>query len=377
MNAAYYIQINVMSIIMLLLMFFQFPRKQGIRPTETYIFRLELLAAVVLCLADMFSGILRGQLFTGARVLTEIANSLYIVMMTFSGYLWLIYVNTKLNKATRSSMIFWSLPLVIIVIIAISNPWTNIFFSLGENNIYVRSSGIYFHWLFSWLYILIPTIEIIWILSKEKNRNRKKELMTLLYFFIPPAVAGLIQMSCYGISCFQCGIMISLFIIFIREQNSQILTDVLTGLNNRRGLEKYLDERLSHHENLKLTVLMLDIDNFKQINDQYSHMDGDEALKETAGILKQCCSEAPTRLFICRYGGDEFVIVGHNLKDDYTLKFKERVQQELQIRNQNNQGYSLMLSIGIASGYCNYSKEVEQLFRKADEQMYQEKKKKK
>ena len=212
MNAAYYIQINVMSIIMLLLMFFQFPRKQGIRPTETYIFRLELLAAVVLCLADMFSGILRGQLFTGARVLTEIANSLYIVMMTFSGYLWLIYVNTKLNKATRSSMIFWSLPLVIIVIIAISNPWTNIFFSLGENNIYVRSSGIYFHWLFSWLYILIPTIEIIWILSKEKNRNRKKELMTLLYFFIPPAVASLIQMSCYGISCFQCGIMISLFI---------------------------------------------------------------------------------------------------------------------------------------------------------------------
>ena len=377
MNAAYYIQINVMSIIMLLLMFFQFPRKQGIRPTETYIFRLELLAAVVLCLADMFSGILRGQLFTGARVLTEIANSLYIVMMTFSGYLWLIYVNTKLNKATRSSMIFWSLPLVIIVIIAISNPWTNIFFSLGENNIYVRSSGIYFHWLFSWLYILIPTIEIIWILSKEKNRNRKKELMTLLYFFIPPAVASLIQMSCYGISCFQCGIMISLFIIFIREQNSQILTDVLTGLNNRRGLEKYLDERLSHHENLKLTVLMLDIDNFKQINDQYSHMDGDEALKETTGILKQCCSEAPTRLFICRYGGDEFVIVGHNLKDDYTLKFKERVQQELQIRNQNNQGYSLMLSIGIASGYCNYSKEVEQLFRKADEQMYQEKKKKK
>ena len=374
MSVTYYVQINVMSIILLLLMFFQFPRKHGIRPTETYIFRLELLVAVVLCLADMISGILRGQVFYGSKTLTEIANSLYIVTMTASGYLWMIYVNIKLNKATRSLMIFWSLPLVVIIVIAISNPWTNLFFSLGENNIYVRSPGIYFHWLFSWLYILIPTMEIIWELCKEKNRNRRKELTTLLYFFIPPGIASIIQMSYYGISCFQCGIMISLFIVFIMEQNSQILTDTLTGLNNRRGLTKYLDEYLYHHENSKLTILMLDINNFKQINDQYSHLDGDKALKETSDILKECCSEAPTRLFLCRYGGDEFVIAGHNLKDDYILKFKEQVQQKLQNRNQNKPKYSLTLSIGIAWGFCTHYEDIKKLLQQADEQMYQEKK---
>lgn len=373
MSVVYYVQINAVCIILLLLMFLQLPRKHGIRPTETYIFRMELLAAIVLCLADMFSGILRGKMFYGSRTLTEIANSIYIVMMTVSGYLWMIYVNIKLNKATRSLMIFWSLPLVIIVLIAISNPWTNLFFSLGTNNIYVRSTGIYFHWLFSGLYILIPTIEIVRELFKEKNRNRRKDLTYLLYFFIPPAVASVIQMRYYGISCFQCGIMTSLFIVFILEQNSQILTDTLTGLNNRRGLEKYLDEYLYHHDNSTLTVLMLDIDNFKRINDQYSHLDGDKALRETAGILKQSCSEAPSRLFICRYGGDEFVIAGHNLKDDYVRSFKKQIQQNLQTRNKAPQKYSLMLSIGIASGHCTTRDDIKKILQQADSAMYQEK----
>lgn len=79
-------------------------------------------------------------------------------------------------------------------------------------------------------------------------------------------------------------------------------TDFLTGLNNRRSLFRYLDETLSCPQ---MTVITLDLDNFKQVNDMYGHKEGDRALVETARLLRECFPQD----FIARLGGDEFIIV--------------------------------------------------------------------
>ncbi len=79
-------------------------------------------------------------------------------------------------------------------------------------------------------------------------------------------------------------------------------TDFLTGLNNRRSLFRYLDDKKSCRQ---MTMITLDLDNFKQVNDMYGHKEGDRALVETARLLKECFPED----FIARLGGDEFIIV--------------------------------------------------------------------
>ncbi len=79
-------------------------------------------------------------------------------------------------------------------------------------------------------------------------------------------------------------------------------TDFLTDLNNRRSLFRYLDEKKNCRQ---MTMITLDLDNFKQVNDMYGHQEGDRALVETSRLLKECFPED----FIARLGGDEFIIV--------------------------------------------------------------------
>ena len=87
-----------------------------------------------------------------------------------------------------------------------------------------------------------------------------------------------------------------------------VSSDTLTGLNNRKALENYLSARLQK-QGQQFSVLFCDIDHFKTINDTLGHAKGDLALKQAAEALRQACGRAPEPLFLCRYGGDEFVIL--------------------------------------------------------------------
>lgn len=375
MTTAYYIEINTICIAFLMLMCTQIRKKQGQSSTENSIFFRMFIASIVLCAADMSSGILRGMMFRGAIPLTEICNLIYFVMITTIGYLWTLYVNIKLKRASRKKTVLWSLPLIVIIIIAVTNPWTDILFSLGSYNLYVRSPGIYFHWVINWIYLLVPAFQIIRAVLRERNRNRRRDMSVLLYFIIAPAAAGIIQMLCYGVSCFQAGITISLLIIFMLGQNVQILTDALTRLNNRRGFNNYEEEIVRHEASNNLFILVIDIDDFKQINDKLSHLTGDRALQDAADVLKKVCSERTSKLFLCRYGGDEFVIAGAAKGAEYEERLCRRIHAGFdKLNSEEKNPYKLNVSIGMAKGKCMEVDDVERLLRMADEDMYEEKK---
>ncbi|MCK6456846.1 MAG: GGDEF domain-containing protein [Phycisphaerae bacterium] len=86
------------------------------------------------------------------------------------------------------------------------------------------------------------------------------------------------------------------------------LTDDLTGLANRRRLMEILDELLprAERDQMPVTLLLFDIDDFKQFNDRHGHDAGDEIIRETAQLFASCCRKHD---IVCRYGGDEFVVV--------------------------------------------------------------------
>jgi diguanylate cyclase (GGDEF)-like protein len=100
----------------------------------------------------------------------------------------------------------------------------------------------------------------------------------------------------------------------LRQQSANLMTftevrtDPLTGVHNRRGLDDALGAQLALMSRYKspFSVLMLDIDLFKQVNDQQGHLNGDRLLQELARLFDQCIRETD---IVARYGGEEFVVV--------------------------------------------------------------------
>ena len=121
-----------------------------------------------------------------------------------------------------------------------------------------------------------------------------------------------------------------------------------------------------------MSVLYLDLNNFKQVNDSLGHAAGDELLQEVANRLKQCVRDLDT---VARMGGDEFVVLLENIQlpehaSNMAKKIRSAISQPIKI-----EGCSLCIlpSIGIAL-YPDHGDEAQQLLRHADEAMYFEKK---
>lgn len=154
------------------------------------------------------------------------------------------------------------------------------------------------------------------------------------------------------------------------------LLDALTGLHNRRYLVERMTEefaRAQRHET-DISVLMMDIDHFKAVNDQYGHQFGDIVLKELARILSRNIRHSD---LLARYGGEEFVAVLFETRQPGTLNLAERIRRVVQEQDFSD-GYrhaKITISIGVyvESGARLARKEKghwENLISRADEALY-------
>lgn len=157
----------------------------------------------------------------------------------------------------------------------------------------------------------------------------------------------------------------------LREQS---MTDELTGLLNRRGFinlgQKMLSYAKRHH--LKLTLMMIDVDGFKQINDQYGHGIGDEALKNLGVCLKEAIREHD---LTARLGGDEFVILVIHQNGDPSSKIYKHLKDRIALFNeQNKSSYQLSLSCGNCDFHPSTPSTIEHMLEIADKRLYADKK---
>lgn len=153
-----------------------------------------------------------------------------------------------------------------------------------------------------------------------------------------------------------------------------VITDDLTRLYNHRYFVRRLGEEFKRAKryNGSLSCLMIDLDNFKRINDTYGHQAGDKVLKDVAKVLKKCVRETDV---IARYGGEEFsVILPHSVRED-ALRLAERIR--FAVRNFRFDGIKekemITVSIGVATFPHPEISDIDGLVRKADKAMYKAK----
>ncbi|HLV28357.1 MAG TPA: GGDEF domain-containing protein [Burkholderiaceae bacterium] len=140
---------------------------------------------------------------------------------------------------------------------------------------------------------------------------------------------------------FQLGLMLRLY----REATH----DPLTGLLNRGALRRALDQLVTLETGPRASLLMMDLDHFKRINDTYGHAFGDDVLRHFASILRGTLRSTD---LIARYGGEEFVAVLPNADKDAALKVAERIRQQTEaavLNDYNNTPVHYTVSIGVAT----------------------------
>jgi diguanylate cyclase (GGDEF)-like protein len=156
------------------------------------------------------------------------------------------------------------------------------------------------------------------------------------------------------------------------ELERQAQEDVLTGLFNRRHLETTLATEFAHcrQNRLPLCVAMIDVDHFKQINDRYSHMMGDQVLAQLAMILQNSSRSRDT---VARYGGEEFVIAMPATTETQALVSCERLRQAVENHDWSVFHPELRVTISIGLADDRHVENHEKQLHLADARLYEAK----
>lgn len=158
---------------------------------------------------------------------------------------------------------------------------------------------------------------------------------------------------------------------YFEEIYRMMVTDGLTQIANKRALEDFLDKEVARARRYgrNLSVMMMDIDHFKRINDQFGHLTGDMVLREVAATIRQRIRRE--ELF-ARYGGEEFVIVLPETDISGALEFAETVRGMVEARLMTFEGLHIRItvSIGVAQFDPSSHATPEDLIKSADQNLY-------
>jgi diguanylate cyclase len=160
------------------------------------------------------------------------------------------------------------------------------------------------------------------------------------------------------------------------QLQSITMLDGLTGIKNRRFFDEKIEREWGRaiRNNKPLSLLTIDIDHFKQFNDSYGHLLGDECLKHVARVIQE--SVARPSDAIARYGGEEFVAILPETDIDGALYIGEEIRQAIESRSFESDGetYHLTASIGVACARPIYGDTCQTLISESDRALYQSKK---
>ncbi len=157
------------------------------------------------------------------------------------------------------------------------------------------------------------------------------------------------------------------------ELRQQAIRDPLTNLYNRRYFNQSIRQEVERAKRYghPLSFLMIDIDDFKEVNDRYSHLMGDRILCEMANLLTENIREADTAV---RYGGDEFLIILPETNGE-VIQVEDRIRDEVEKWNRENDLINFPLTLSMGASYLSpdEDRDIEEVLKEADLRMYKDK----
>lgn len=285
--------------------------------------------------------------------------------------LWFLYIINAVSpeRTTKFSRVFVIIVISLNVLLAALSllPGTSIYFEITSTSyergyLYWIQVLIFFAFFSATAFVFFRFIKLI----------RSSERVIFILIFTLPMLGQIAQIFYNMVPFLIISYSFSFMILAMSIQYIHASTDFLTGISNRQSLSMYLHRKInSLSADESFAVIMLDLDNFKMINDTLGHSVGDDTLRMLAHYLKYKCKGNE---FVARFGGDEFIVIT-SITDVAALE--EHINQMrdglTEFANDSFSPYTLTFS----SGYFLYQKdtdlEITELFTVIDDRMFENK----
>lgn len=369
MNLEINIAINLYSIIILLVLCVQAGKSFDMDFLRDRLFICVLYITIFMLIFDVMSRF-DGHPDTVYPVLNAVGNFMVFLMLPVLPSLWLVYVHFQIcheEAKVRRLLTLLGAGCIIYASLFIGSRFHGWLYDIDPNNIYHRGPLFFLNVLIILGFFIVTSVMVF----VNRKRLEKKSYASLLFFALPPCAGVILQTAFYGLSLALNGVVLSIFVVFLNIQSQSIYTDYLTGVNNRKKLDLYLKRKISTSiEGKSFSVILLDINDFKYINDTFGHDVGDNALETATTLLKSCIRNND---FIARFGGDEFCIILDISSKAELEALVSRIHHCTEKHNESgNRPYRLGFSIGYAVYEPRY-RSAEEFLKQADSLMYEDK----
>lgn len=156
----------------------------------------------------------------------------------------------------------------------------------------------------------------------------------------------------------------------LNDENSRLdeiaSKDPLTKALNRRSLYNIINEEIKNDEHIEFGLILLDIDDFKNINDTYGHIVGDQVLLKTTNILKENLREGD---YCCRWGGEEFILMIHGKSSDFEI-VAERIRASIEKYTFSGDKYDFSVTATFGISEYQVGLQIRTLIEMADQKLY-------
>ena len=298
-----------------------------------------------------------------------------LISICMASYYWFKYVEAKLSTdfvKMRTFRIVSMVPLVIALGFILTTPITKWVFYYNEKNEYIHGPLYPTMFILAVSYLVFATAHITLQSRKLSSKNQNRSYHIEAAFLVFPVAAGLLDIVAENLPVMELALLFGTVLIYTNLLQSQIFTDNVTQLSNRKAVDSYLAEHImTANEKEPLLFFIGDIDNFKLINDTYGHVEGDKALRLVGMALNKYRENSHN--FVARWGGDEFCVIvsGSNAKNPERIiaDIRKYIDEE---SKKADLDYIIEMSMGYAKCISPLAS-AEKLIDTADDMMYKNK----
>ena len=299
------------------------------------------------------------------KIVVYLSGSWLYMGNVLIGYTWSRFLTTHMNIpfSNMRRSIYW-LGCGLAGILLVINIFYPLVFSV-RGGAYQRGPAYSVFLIFALLYIL----DSLYLYRKCRKKVGTLKLFPVQAFLVPIMIGVVVQALFIEIAITWTSIAIAIAGVMTALKNEIIFLDHLTGLYNRVYLE-FLKEQASRKKNAWVSGIMIDLNGFKQINDDYGHSEGDVALIMVANLLRKSFSEYGV---VTRYAGDEFVVLLNTTDEQLVERIIDRAKRNFEEENRSDsKPYHLSASMGYAVADLR-AETIDAFMNRIDRQMYQDK----
>ena len=368
MTGSIYLNTTLCSCFTIFIILSDYRRKYNTDIFQRKLFFAVLIAASFAVVTDFISRLIGGTPGVWTRNSMYFVISLYLVAQNCAYYFaaafidYFAYTNiVRVKKMLRVISVF----LIVYAVSVIVNLFFGYYFTISPDNYYSPGKLHIIRLIVS--YSVMPLI-LIDILLSIKHFRRSQIILIIFFMLITATGAVLDVILGFGNLVWPCFSAALLYLYFFIVQIDSKL-DSLTGLGNRYSFNEFIIKLSRQNTKEDYSIVMIDMDRFKQINDVLGHLEGDNALRDVATIIKSCIRHSD---FAARYGGDEFVLA---VRAEYDIKrLMDRIQNAIDTQNEKNtRPYKLYMSYGYDVFTTNSGQSIHEFMNHIDKLMYRHK----